>query len=85
MKEYHIDFDTVHDSAGFHQLLQQTLELPEWYGCNLDALYDCLTELPQPVRLVLHRWDEDVPFAQGFRDVFLDAAAEDPDFSVEFA
>ena len=29
----------------FHRLVAQKLELPAWYGGNLDALYDCLTEL----------------------------------------
>lgn len=26
-----------------HEWLQQTLDLPEWYGSNLDALWDCIT------------------------------------------
>ena len=28
-----------------HEYLQEMLELPEYYGKNLDALYDCLTSL----------------------------------------
>ena len=36
------------------ELLGRTLELPEWWGRNLDALYDCLTGgLGRPVRLEL--------------------------------
>ena len=38
--------DTVHDA------LAAALELPEWYGRNLDALHDCLTQL-RDVELVL--------------------------------
>ena len=35
-------------------LLGQELALPEWWGRNLDALYDCLTGgLGRPVRLEL--------------------------------
>ena len=35
-------------------LLGRELRLPEWWGRNLDALYDCLTgELGRPVRLEL--------------------------------
>ena len=35
-------------------LLGEALALPEWWGRNLDALYDCLTgELGRPVRLEL--------------------------------
>ena len=36
------------------ELLGRALELPEWWGRNLDALYDCLTGgLERPVRLEL--------------------------------
>ena len=36
------------------ELLGQELALPEWWGRNLDALYDCLTGgLARPVRLEL--------------------------------
>jgi RNAse (barnase) inhibitor barstar len=26
----------------------RAFEFPDWYGANLDALYDCLTELAEP-------------------------------------
>lgn len=29
----------------FHAYLKKELDLPEYYGENLDALYDCLTEM----------------------------------------
>lgn len=34
-----------------HDFLQQALSLPDYYGRNLDALYDCLTDLREPVAL----------------------------------
>ena len=38
------------------RLPAQTLEFPSWYGRNLDALYDLLTERTGPVRLLVrHR------------------------------
>ncbi len=30
-----------------HSILKDSLSLPEWYGRNLDALYDCLTEIQE--------------------------------------
>lgn len=39
-----------------HDHLSEQLGLPEYYGRNLDALYDLLTERGSPVRLVMrHR------------------------------
>lgn len=43
-------------SADFHQALAQALSLPQHYGNNLDAMYDCLTELGQDTELVLQNW-----------------------------
>lgn len=34
--------------AGFHAELARGLGLPSWYGANLDALVDCLTDLDAP-------------------------------------
>ena len=36
-----------------HAHLAQQLLLPEWYGRNLDALYDALTEMGERI-IVLH-------------------------------
>ena len=41
------------DRAAAHDYLKSALELPEWYGRNLDALADCLSEVHQPICLVL--------------------------------
>lgn len=36
-----------------HLALKMLLNLPEHYGCNADALYDCLSERKHPVSLVV--------------------------------
>ena len=39
-----------------HDRFAQALALPEWYGRNLDALFDCLTDLGEPVTVrLLHQ------------------------------
>ena len=62
------------------EYLDGRLELPEWWGRNLDALHDCLTGLDRPVRLVLRgRADlESTPFGRVLLRVLRDAAAECP-------
>ena len=60
------------------ELLGRALGLPQWWGRNLDALYDCLTgELGRPVRLVLTGREamEAAEFGQLLLRVLEDAAA----------
>lgn len=82
--EYRIDCAKIITPQEFHRTLAETLSFPEWYGHNLDALYDCLTELETPVRLMIQNWDDRLPFAEDFRSVFLDAQEENPDLSIVF-
>ena len=41
-----------------HEALKRLLDLPAWYGCNADALHDCLSERLEPIRLVIASWGE---------------------------
>ena len=36
-----------------HLALKLLLDLPDYYGCNADALHDCLSERVDPVSLVV--------------------------------
>lgn len=36
-----------------HEYLKKQLQLPEYYGKNLDALYDVLTEIAEPTTIIL--------------------------------
>ena len=67
-------------------LVQERLGLPHWYGRNLDALYDCLTDLREVT--VYLRNPEAMTGALGdYGDkvlrVFRDAAAENPGFGFD--
>ncbi len=44
--EYKLDFTGITTREELHDYLARKLELPEYYGRNLDALYDCLSEMP---------------------------------------
>lgn len=52
MTEYTVDCGLMKDRASAHDALQQSLPLPDYYGRNLDALYDCLQELGDCVILL---------------------------------
>lgn len=60
--------------------LGRTLAFPEWWGRNLDALYDCLTDLDHPVELVLENRAamEESSFGLRLLQVMEDAARTTP-------
>lgn len=45
MKTCVIDGKEILSQEMLHDVLAGELEFPEWYGRNLDALYDCLTDM----------------------------------------
>ncbi len=45
MKLTILDGKMMTDRAAAHDYLARSLDLPEYYGRNLDALYDCLSEM----------------------------------------
>ena len=83
--EHLIDLALIRSAEEFHNALAQELDFPDWYGHNLDALYDCLTELPETVHLILKNWNIATAFSEGFENVFQNAQADNPDFTVEYA
>lgn len=46
MQEVIVDFSKYPDIAAFHDDIAQRLDFPAHYGHNLDALNDCLREIP---------------------------------------
>lgn len=53
-----LDCREMTDKPALHAYLKEKLALPEYYGKNLDALYDVLTERSQQTELVLKNWRE---------------------------
>ena len=43
-QEYTLDLSGVKGPTAFHAKVKEILPVPEWYGSNLDALYDVLTD-----------------------------------------
>ena len=44
MNEFVIDLKDVYSPDDLHARIAQTIPVPDYYGKNLDALYDVLTE-----------------------------------------
>lgn len=50
------DYATARD---LHLALKRLLHLPAYYGCNADALYDCLSERKEKVHLCIASFGSD--------------------------
>ena len=70
-----------------HRLLAEQLDFPAWYGGNLDALYDCLTDLMEETSIILlHNLALAETLGTGygrFCRVLTDAAAENPNLHIQ--
>jgi len=83
----HVDGWVLETEADFHAALAASFGFPDWYGGNLDALWDCLvTVLVEPTVLL---WDGWGPLAHAEPDrfprilrVFHDRTVEHPPFSL---
>ncbi len=84
MKSFTVNCTGLAGPAALHRALAETLGFPAWYGHNLDALMDCLTDIDTPTHLRLYAWQELGAWKEPFADVFADAAAENPDLSVQY-
>ncbi len=61
-----------------HEYIKEKLDFPDYYGANLDALYDCLCELPDKIIIIKDSsiLDEDLIAT------FKDASVENPDLKL---
>ena len=80
-------YESAFESKGaVHAFLASTLDFPSYYGNNLDALRDCLTDISHPVRIVLVRMRDEGPLAQWFDKLALAlmiSARENPSLDIE--
>ena len=83
MKEFYIDCTGL-GKEDLHRALAECLDFPEWYGNNLDALYDELTEISQETLVILCNFNAAEPSCKGFKRVMKDAENENTAFHVVF-
>lgn len=73
-----LDAAMLRERIPAHDYLKEALALPDYYGRNLDALYDCLTELDETeIRFVNLDAAGDSYFSRVL-DLFQEAREENP-------
>lgn len=73
MKEISLDGKYLQRTGEGHLYLMQMLDFPEYYGKNMDALYDLLTEIAEPVTLRIENSEAmDAQMRRVFQEVALD-------------
>ena len=75
------DFARLQTAEAVYDHLEKELSFPAYFGRNLDALHDCLTDVGTPTRLVLTGASS--PCGQRFLPVIRDAARANRYLSVE--
>lgn len=89
MEQCILDCAAIAHRDELHQALKQMLHLPDWYGENLDALYDCLTDFNTDIELILQNSQAleaslGPDYALALRQTLEDASQENPHFSFKF-
>lgn len=83
MKIY-LDIRRLNERTEAHEYLKEQLGFPEYYGRNLDALFDYLTEIGETDIYFEHR-----DFAESYFEliyqVFETASDENPDLRIHFS
>ena len=85
MKKVVVDCQELLQKEQAHSYLAEVLEFPDYYGKNLDALFDCLTELGECTIMlkdehILHQSD---CYGVKVLQVFKEAAQANPGLKLE--
>lgn len=78
---YELDGTCLREREAAHAYLQEMLGFPAWYGRNLDALYDLLTEQTEETMIFIS--DADAA-DETILETFTDAMEENPALTVIF-
>ncbi|WP_292210674.1 barstar family protein [Butyrivibrio sp.] len=57
-KVFYIDLTGIESKEDFHEVLKRELPLPEYYGCNLDALHDVLTGISDEWDIIFYNSED---------------------------
>jgi ribonuclease inhibitor len=86
MREVILDGQKMTDRKNLHELFSENLHFPEWYGRNLDALYDCLTDISEDTKITIINWEQAREnlgsHAQALQNVLEDAGKANPQLKI---
>lgn len=64
MKKITLDFENISNKEEMHKYLAKKFEFPDYYGGNLDALFECLTDIAEPTAVniinAINDYDEQI-------------------------
>ena len=74
MNNITLKLDKFSGKNEIHKNLKKKMKFPDYYGENLDALYDCLTDISTDTAVDI-RYDEENDMQRAVLEVFSDAVA----------
>ena len=85
-REYILDCENMTDREKAHEYIADVLEFPDYYGRNLDALFDCLTEMGECSILFINLEALDMlgEYSGAMRAVFEEAEAINDDLTLVY-
>lgn len=78
-----LDAANMTEKEAAHAYLKKALALPDYYGSNLDALYDCLTEL-EDTEIQFVNLDAAGGYFAKVLSVFQEAQEENPRLQIDY-
>ena len=81
---FYIDLKGITTKEALQERVAQELPVPEYYGKNLDALYDVLTEQGEAWNIIFYNCDESAECLAKLRRMCADACDECDGLRVRF-
>lgn len=83
-----VDLSGIKTVEELHAALKEAFEFPEYYGGNLDALHDCLTDITEPTEVTFAGYKAAKKALEAdfyaFRNVVEDSADENENLTVKW-